>query len=323
MSYEASQSTSMIDFFTKLSTFAVANGWTEDHSDYVTNRRLAIHRSTVYVQFNWDSATPANVGVYQSTGFTGSGTAPGNHTGDSGQGVVSNTNATIATGRHVALDNDTNNYWFFESDTYLHAVVEVTSGVFAHFGMGILSKFGDNWTGGEYAYGVKQGSLVASNGAIDAAGSYLLDGLTSNSNVAFMASLKMSGIPNQGASTWGVVGGAITTPGNDRGGSARSKVYGGYRANTMARAFGRIGSSNAQGLVPGYPITCFAQTSTSDLYYLGSMPDVRGINMQYYVAGDEVTIGGDTWVIFPSRQKSEFNTAGSKYQGIMYKKVTT
>lgn len=323
MSYEKSQSTSMIDLFQKLSTFAVANGWTEDHSDYVTNRRLSIHRSTIYTQFNWDPATPANVGIYQSTGFSGSGTAPGNHTGDSGQGIVSNSNTTLATGRHVALDNDTNNYWFFESDTYLHVVVEVTSGVFAHFGMGILSKFGDNWTGGEYAYGVKQGSLNNTSGSIDSNGCYLLDGLTSNSNVAFMPSLKMSGIPNQAASTWGVVGGAITTPGNDRGGSARSKVYGGYRGNTMARAFGRIGSSNAQGLVPFYPITCFAQTSTSDLYYLGAMPDVRGMNIQYYNPGDEVVVGGDTWVLFPSRQKSEFNVTGSKYQGIAYKKVTT
>jgi hypothetical protein len=90
----------------------------------------------------------------------------------------------------------------------------------------------------------------------------------------------------------------------------------------MARAFGRIGSSNAQGLVPGYPITCFAQTGASDLYFLGSMPDVRGINIQYYVGGDTITIDGDDWVMFPSRIKGEFNSSGtSKYQGMMYKKV--
>lgn len=321
MAFENGIATSIIDLFQKLSTFAVANGWTEDHSDYVTNRRLQIHRSTLYTQFNWDPATPANVGIYHSTGFTGSGTAPGNQAGDSGQGVVSNTNATIATGRHVALDNDSNQYWFFEDDTYIHIVVETATGTYAHFGMGILDKFGDNWTGGEYAYGVKQGSLNAANGAIDPAGSYLLDALTNNANLAFMASLHMSGIPNQAAGVWGVVG-VATAPGNDRGGTARSKVYGGYRGNTMARAFGRIGSSNAQGLVPGYPITCFAFTSTADLYYLGAMPDVRGLNIQYYVGGDTVTIGSDDWIVFPSRIKGEFNSSGtSKYQGMMYKVV--
>jgi hypothetical protein len=320
VAFETGTATSVNDFFQKLSTFAQANGWTEDHSDYVTNRRLSIHRNNTFVQFNWDPAASANVGIYQSTAFTGAGTAPGNHTGDSGQGVVSNTNATIATGRFVALVNTTMTYWFFEDDFYLHCVAETSAGVAVHFGMGLLDKFGDNWTGGDYAYGHKNGaSGSASNSAIQADASYLLDALcTSN---AFMASLKMTGIPSQAVGTWGIVG-AVTSPGTDRGGTARSKVYGGYRGNGLARSIGRIGSSNAQGLVAMYPIGVLAQTSTSDLYFLGTLPDVRGINIQSFALGDTIVIGGDDWLVFPSRVKGEFNsTSTSKYQGIAYKKV--
>ena len=340
MAFQTGQSTSMIDLFQKLSLFATTGGagppgWTENFSDYSTNRRLFLSKSTLFISWNWDPATPANVGIYQATGFINGTTAPGNHTGDSGQGIVSNSNATLATGRFIPLDDDTNTYWFFEHDTYLHVVVQTSTSpiTFAHFGMGILNpKFGDNWTGGEYCYGHKNtASVSASNNAIQSDATYLLDGLLSTSNLAFGASLKMSGIPNQGASIWGIsfagvadVGAGGDSAGTDRGGSARSRVYGGYRGNGLGRAVGRIGSSNAEGLVDMYQINAFAQTTASKLFFLGTMPDVRGINIQYFSGGDEVVIGGDTWVLFPSRIKGEFNSAStSKYQGIAYKKVTT
>jgi hypothetical protein len=52
------------------------------------------------------------------------------------------------------------------------------------------------------------------------------------------------------------------------------------------------------------------------------MPDVRGVNIDQFEAGDERVIGGDTWVMFPAFRKGTTgsDTSATKHQGIMYKK---
>ena len=155
MAYENSQATDIQDLFDKLSTFAVANGWTEDHA---ASGRLFLSKSTVYVAFRWDTASPANVGIYHALGFINSSTDPGNHTDDSGNGEITGTNANLDDSRFVDLVDSTMQYWFFEDDTYIHVAVETAAGVsFRHFGFGIGSKFG-TFTGGEYCYGQRHGT---------------------------------------------------------------------------------------------------------------------------------------------------------------------
>lgn len=318
MAYQQGTSTGVQDLFDKLSTFAVANGWTQDHA---AAGRLFLSRGTNFVSFRWDTGTPANAGIYHALAFSGSGTDPGNHTDDSGQGVISGTNATIGTGRHVPLVNSSARYWFFEDDFYIHIVQEFGANEFRHFGFGRLDKFGDNWTGDEYAYGWRYDPAGGtSSSAVRTPSSMLLDGLLNT--VAFAADVHMVGIPGQAAGKWGVIGGVLT-PGNDRGGTARTLVYGGYRGNTVARAFGRWGSNNQQGLVSLYPINIFAkEASNTRVYNLGSMKDVRGVSLQFFNGADEVIIGSDTWIFFPSRSRADTATANKTvWQGIAYKKV--
>jgi hypothetical protein len=56
------------------------------------------------------------------------------------------------------------------------------------------------------------------------------------------------------------------------------------------------------------------------------MKDVRGVSIRNYVGGQELTVGADTWIVFPTREKwpgSGAYTAKSGFQGIAYKKITT
>lgn len=322
MSYETGTATNIADLFTKLETFAVANGWT---SDYSTTDRLFLTRSTVSVAFRWASASPTGFGVYQHLAFVGSGTAPGSHTSDSGQGAVSGTDATIIAGRSVVCPNSSMAYWFFESDTYIHCVVETAASRYAHFGFGILTKKG-TYTGGEYSYG----NRVGGDTAFDPLATFLLDGhagLTSPASViAFVGVVHIESLPNQTASgKWGVTwAGGLANTGTDRATVARENLQGGFRGGPNARGFGRYGGATTSGLVPLVPLGIwYDDRSNARWYPLGYMPDVRSVNMKNFVGAQEITIGSDVWLVFPAKYKSSVATQNTRNLGMAYKKVTT
>lgn len=328
MSYETGTATNIADLFTKLNTFASANGWTIDHS---ASDRLFLTRSTCSVAFRWSTTSPTCAAVYQHTAFINSGTDPGNHTNDSGQGNISGTDATLLTGRHVPLVNSTMRYWFFESDTYLHIVAEAANTLSAaHFGFGILDKRG-TWTGGEYSYGWRIDPAGGTgDSAIRVLSSHLLDGLsgfTSDTTVRpFVGTVHIEGLPNQTASgKWGLTwAGTVANTGTDRASVARESLQGGFRGGPVARVFGRHGGTVNSGVVPLYPIgVWYDDRSLARWHELGWMLDVRGVNMRNFAFADEITIGADTWVVFPARYKTSVNNSGStRNQGIAYKKVT-
>ena len=176
MSYQNGTATSIADLFTKLNTFAAANGWTVDYS---ASDRLFLTRSgasdSVSVAFRWASSSPTCAGIYQHTAFINSSTDPGSHTNDSGQGAISGTNATLLTGRNVPLTNGSMQYWFFESDYYIYVVAETASNQVVHFGFGELVQRG-SWTGGAFSYGYVAPSGTSAS-AILTSTTQLLDGL--------------------------------------------------------------------------------------------------------------------------------------------------
>lgn len=295
--------------------FATAYGWTNDHD---ASDRLHLHKGTLYVSFRWAASNPTNVGIFHALGFVNSGTDPGNHTDDSGQGVISGVDATIATGRHAPLINGSMTYWIFEDTSYLYVVVKTATNDYRHFGWGAVDEVGDDWTGGTFAYGWRwnSGSSDFDLLAVRTDSAMLLDAL--GTELAFAASVHLEGIPNQAAGKWGVVG-DLSSAGTDRGSSARTKIVGGFR--------GGIGrqhpwsSQNQAGLVPLYSIPILAKVnSDTDLYLLGTMPGVRGVDLSFFAAEDSIVIGGQTWRFFPSKARGAYDgvTQTTAKQGIAY-----
>lgn len=327
MSYENGTASDIADLFSKLKTFATGTpGW-NDSSLTPTTDRLGLDDGSTYVQFRWDTSTPANVGIYQSLGITSAATDPGNHTDDSGNGAISGTNSVLDDERHVALVDSSMLYWFFEDDSYIHVVAETNSTPpesYAHFGFGAITKVGD-WTGGQYVYGWRKDPAGgSSDSAVRVLSSMLLDGAADSSAPGdmngYVATLHIEGLPNQTASgKWAIVWGDIGSEGTDRGGTGRDTVQGGFRGGPVARPFARFSSNSEKGLSHFYPITLWYREG-SNAYYLGEQPDVRGVNIEFFAPGDELVIGSDTWVIFPSHRK---DSTGTRFQGIAYKKVVT
>lgn len=334
MAYETGTATSLADLLSKLNTFAAANGWTVDEFDTVGGD-WALSKGTVFVSARWNVATPLELSIHQALAFSGTGTLPGNHTDDSGNGfntTSSHTNTDLDNERHVTHigNGPFLAYHFFEKDSgpaYLHVSVEVSAGSWRHFGFGTMEKVG-TWTGGEYAYGqVMSTSLLHT--AVLVSESYLLDGLLAQSGgMLDAATIHVEGLPNQpGSGKWGVVGGSTsaTSTGLDTAGIARERIRGGFRSGPVARMFGLFSGSSLTGLIPLYKIAIFHDdgTATTRRRLLGYMPDVRGINIRNFAAGQEVLIGADTYVMLPLAIRTSDNvTFRTYFSGIAYKKVT-
>lgn len=330
MAYKISTATGVADLMAQLGTFVAAHGWSQQaYSTASGHGQLFIYDGgQCYASFRWDTAAPQYLGVYQALGYAG-GTDPGAQTGDSGNGAVSGTDATIGGGRSAKLVNSSMPYWFFVgtgsgTTRYVHVVAQTAVDTVVHFGVGNLSRFpvDPSWGGGEYAYGQKYTGTDQHGSAVKATSSYLLDGLYAETNSPFAATVHMESILHQGASKWGTIGNP-TSPGNDRASNARNVCFGGFRGGLIARSFGRWGAGTQAALVPMYPVPVVAKTNdgaTDNVYLLGTMPDVRGVNVQFYEIGNLITVGADNWYIFPTQKKSGNNVTGSTYwSGIAYR----
>lgn len=344
MAYQTGSATSMIDLLTKLSVFAVANGWTEDELDngagVAGEGRFALSKNNIFVSFKWNATTPLHLSVHQATAYSGAN-HPGEHTNDSGNGYndasgrYSNTN--LLTERCVSDlgDGPFPSYYFFENDAspaYLHVVVEKSSQTFRHFGMGEMEKFND-WTGGEYAYGHYHLETTGVNNIQGNNGnSCLLDGFfqtTGSGTAKRAATIRAEGFPHQGGSEkWLQCGGytTFTSEANwrDTAGNIKRVANGGFRAGPLAYSIGQFSSNVTTGHIPLYALGLFLRDFTNSfVYFLGTVPDIRGVHLLELAAKQEVTIGSDTWVMFPTARRTNTDVENrTNFQGIAYKKVT-
>lgn len=325
------QPSSMADLISRVNTFLVADGWTSDHFATVSGK-AAWHKSTVYVSVRWDTSSPLAIAIYHALGFTDTATLPGNHPNDSGNGQITGTDATIRTGRYIGTGNTPLGLWCFSGTTYAHFVVHQLGTRYAHFGFGILDKVG-NWTGGEYAYGTRQ-EFDFDSSPVHESSTFLLDGVTSSGGPSpmptdmelYAATVHVEGMTNQGGtSKWAVAMSASQSAillGTDRASVARIHFIGGFRAGLIASPFGAFAGIATKAHVPMYPImTSYFNRTTGNVQVMGFQKDVRGVSIQNFEPEDEITIGNDTWMIFPSGQKwiSGVLTSTTGYQGIAYR----
>ena len=329
LQYETGTPSTVEDLIDKLQTFAAANNWTVDDYDSV-NDECTIHEGTMYVHFGWD-ATGEELNICHSLGYTG-GNAIDAMPDDSGNG-----SATIGSERHVNFTDGAGSaqagpftaYHFFLEDgaggdpMYIHCIVEVVSGVYRHFGFGTIEKIND-WTGGEYVYAhfwnqtannIDNPTSVSHTCGLDAGtGTSLYD-----------ATLHLEDIGAQTTITdkWGIFRGS--TPGTDTAGEDRVLLLGGARDGLWLRFLRHIQNSNLNAYVPITPIpVIYRDTSTTpDTWiWLGQQAGIGVVNMENFSSGDEITLGGETWIVFPwvRKQYLEDNTEESWNAGYAYRK---
>lgn len=350
---------SVADLISKLNTFLTTAGggnpaWTADRHVpasgewAISKAALGTNTTDIQVAFQWDTAAPRHLGIYQYDHASGAGNyniaraGPWDQDNDSGNGFAGTTDASLDNERSIDLAGDTPlQYWAFVTVSpveAVHIVVQTSAVNYVHFGFGELLKFND-WNGGAYAYGMRMQGVFSTQTAVQPGSTHLLDGHAqdggapnpTNAMELFMATIRCDGLPQQlAAGLWAIVGGGQADTGLDRqsngGGvdTARTNFAGGYRANQFATDFGQALPSPDAGFVPGYPIAPFYWHQSPSTIYgpMGIMVDVRGVNIKNFAPEEEFLVGSDTWVVFPSRQKSDITTTvgATVHQGIMYKK---
>ncbi len=357
--FDNQTTSSVADLIAKLNTFLTTGGggnpaWTADRHDAgagewaISKAALGTNTADIQVAFQWDTATPQHLGIYQYNHASGVGNydiaraGPWDQDGDSGNGFAGTSNASLVNERSIDLEGDTPvQYWAFVTQSpveAVHIVVETSALKYMHFGFGELDKFND-WNGGAYAYGMRMQGVATTNTAVQTGSTHLLDGLTvdggspnpTNGMELFAATIQCDALPQQVANgLYAVLMGNQADLGLDRqnndGSSpdtARALFTGGYRANQFASDFGQAIPSPDAGFVPGYPIIPFYWHQSPSTVYgpMGAMVDVRGVNIEDFASAQEFVIGSDTWTVFPAREKSDVTTTvgATVHQGIMYK----
>ena len=331
MAFQTGTSTSIENLLTQLSTFLVANGWTETFFNTITLDvgSIGFSKNGIFVSMQYTEATDNGaMGIYQATAADASPTTnPWTATGDSGNGEQSNTLTQIDTERCINQAGGPHTaFFFFENDAspaYIHVVVEVDAGRYRHFGFGEIDKIGD-WTGGEYCYGH---FWDQANNRIDIpSASQHMFGIDSfGTTVALGATMRVDGYPGEPDPTTLWANMQNSTPGNDTAGNPRWRGAGGWRSSREFSSFGGFEISLASAYKPLFPIP-FELNDTGPAPDLASrvgyQADVRMCNIANIEPGQVIAIAGEDWYFFPwvRKQFLSNNTEESWNAGIAYRR---
>lgn len=332
LAYETGTASNQAAIMEALHDFAVAQGWTSNIYSSA-NSWMAINNGTVFVQFRWNNS---NVIVpFHSTGFAGTGTAPGNHPGDDGMAVISAGppyTAAANNQRRITIGNGpyTSYHFFADDDNYIHAVIEESPGVYAHLSFGMLQKVGD-WEGGNYLAHSRWDTTSATPDHFlkrflwDAASQITGTGALATNWYRDSASVRVKGMPNQsGDMQWMLFNRSTTqTMPNDRAGNAIVRGLGGCRGGPLLGNLGKLRSNLLNGYIPviSIPIFWWNQVpNPSEYMLLGYAPNCGQINMADITPGQEFTVGGKTWKVFPMRSRTFSGDDQSRHGGMAYLK---
>lgn len=301
MPYETGTATNLQDLLNKLGTFAGANGWTIHFSGARTGgagssgHALILSRGVVQgiLRSNNSAGSTSDPGPYlEALLWSGAYTAASTETQPDRSGA---TNANWMTGPYVA-------YHFFASALaaprpYLHVALEVQSGIFRHFGIGQLRQFGA-FTNGAYVFNTNQSFastqiLNADNGAH----SWPFEGGNSAANVQnSIVRADFGGVSPRYCQS-------------NTSSDAVGRLWCGWRTASLYGSFNSLALSAPSGFTgrsPLFPHLCFVQADTVDnlRHPVGFPDDFRFIRIDNFAPGDTITLGADTWRVFPVVRKN-------------------
>ena len=311
MAYETGIPTSAADLLDKLRLFCIAQGWTVNRWTTSTGvRELCIQKGDMY--FNMKSVDNATLLVNGSNtsskygiAINGSDGYAGGSQWDQQPGYPVRT-ASATNPQWVALLPFVTSvgpfvaYHFFAIGDNIHVEVEVTTGCFHRMGFGKLSTFGTVTGNGRFFYATvgshETGSVSGSSWLGDHIdGSYSHDegpfrrpGSNASARKASAVRCNVDGIDG-----WASTGQQLTY----------SPTAMAATAVTYEDPVWHLKASPLNGLSPMVPIV--VSIMRSDLYMspLGVVPGIRYLDMGDLLAGEEFSLGMDTWKVFPLYQK--------------------
>jgi hypothetical protein len=314
MAYQNGTATSPVDLLQKLVAFAQDAGWTVNASEAV-NAHWKAHLSSGAVNANlfanigitagyspwgYNPVTPAwtaaagCIHLYCSDGYDG-GVAWNAQPGRPLSG-------TYTAGSLAPLAaSDTMSYWFFGTERYIHANVQLSGGANANFGFGTLEKVGA-YTGGAYFFGNAAPRCYGTfaNAVTAKAQCPFFNGIVNYQPTSYVR-VDFDGNTGLWTSNYGET---TTSDYVDTGVKHLCSVTSNaIIPNTSAMATFQMSSLTLQPTL--LPLHLFVRRSSVPLAFslLGKVPDVYAL-LSAYTSGTEVEIGDDTYVVFASNSTS-------------------
>lgn len=292
LQYQAGAWTSPKNLLDLLETFASTHGWTVNTSTGTggdpANEQLSLQSDGHVVNIIAEN-TNGRWRAQPSTAFVNNSTNFYAHTG-----TPSNSNTITETVQFSLLNGAGVAYHFFASDTsprYIHIVAEVTAGRYSHFAFGTISKFG-TYTGGGYVTG--------SSFSASAPGQSMFP-FGYDTNVANGTQwIRCDNLVGLGSPGWQEEWGSFEV--NDTG-------------EPMVNGLWKCGldiTTQRTMLAPIYVVAEAAEGSpvTSGVF-LGVVQNVRLVSLEGRQPGETMTIGSDTWRVFPVKEKSSASGASA------------
>ena len=306
MAYETGAASSVTDLLDKLRVFATANGWTQNFFGARTSgsgQALQLTKGTQYVTFIADTGAGSPTtdpgpffGCYSHDVYSaGNGTE--NQAGGSGKAF-----ANAMSGPFVA-------YHFISGAErgcdYLYVVVEVSSGVFKHAGVGKLVSLGAMTTGmfchaSRWSYSTGSNTIST---PLSPQHSIPFDSLDSGSLGAGRGtyiradsdSISPRWYDSYGNGGYGTrFGGGVRSSGSSSPGDKRGTLA------SLALA----GASALTGRTVLMPAWVYGERTANLSSPLGYPPHLRWVMLDYLQPGDVLTIGTDQWKVFPVIRKN-------------------
>lgn len=302
MAFETGTASDRNDLLSKLKTFAENNGWTTDLDTISSDGRLSIHINNVYIHFDTTSenrAFPTNWGLSDETdniivAAQSSSYNSGNAVNYYGHPDSLVTNFVDSNRAELRRLDTSFGYQFFSGGAgdpdYIYMVVEGKADQYTHLMFGDIDKAG-SYTGGEFMLNTKwQWWSQVSQGYLSSQhNSFLGSGITTSSTFFVDESTTIHPdrsvlLDIQTFSIANIVSIGLAT---------RS-----FNAHIIPT--GQIGPS---GITPLFSIPVMISLqdalSSDDYLYLGEIPNMKLCSLAGRSARDEVTIGADTWVLYP------------------------
>lgn len=310
MAYQNGTALDLNDLLNKLRLFVSANGWTVNFwGDRTTasggGKALSITKGVCQGTFlsHLTVGSTANPGHYMYMLTHGPYTYnpnPDTQPNSSGLGNYCN-----------GMQGPFKQHWFFEGTTngapYCYVVVEVLNGIFKHFGIGKIETT-QTLENGLFAYwSLWNYQNVSPNYASEPESSY--------HDYPFDDSSWNSG--TMGGTVLRVDSDAVTPRFlQSRYQQTGSRLRVGFRSNSgtgSVRMFAESAPSSETGRAVLVPLECGIERPSSYFSHVGSPPDLRFVNVRYLEPSQELSIGPDTWMVFPAHRK--LYVPGGVYSG--------
>lgn len=260
---------------------ATAQGWAHNAPSGWDNLQLTSGGATYH--FNLQNTTLASYGpaiaAYGATAY------------NSAAAITAQTNCSPAAYASNYVAGSFLGAYIFSGTTYVHTVVQTTAGVFFHLHMGVL----ENGTGAQYIQTAERPITTASS-YFEWVNypTYFNNPFSYNGGQGSQTSSRnVIGSIIDGAWAWKYIG--ASSPGR-----LILPCVQGLCDDMFARS-----QQPYNGVTPLLPMPVFAERSLGNVYsYLGTPPSMRYVNMYQHNPGDVITLGSDTWMLFPMVAKN-------------------